>query len=346
MRVQNVLLLSTFLVTAGLCGARAEEPTLYVAGAGGSEEQALRKDVFPAFEKQAHVHVAYVAGNSTDVLARLVAQKGHEQIDVAMIDDGPMYQATALGYCRSLAAAPVYDDLYDLAKYPGGMSVAFAVLGAGLVYNTKMFADQHWPAPTSWTDLEAPHFKGKVVIPPLNNTYGLLTLVEFAKLNGGSEENIDPGFTAIKQKVDPNVLAYEPSPGKMTELFQTGQAAIAVWGSSRAKALAATGFTAGFVYPKEGGLAISVGVCPVAGGENKPAAQAFIQYLLSPPAQVAMAKGAGFGPVNRKAELDAADRIGLPYGAAEVAQLKTIDWNTANAEREKWNQRWVREIEH
>ena len=345
MHIDKAILLSTLLLATSLQGSHAEEPTLYVAGAGGSEEQVLRKDVFPGFETQAHVHVVYVAGNSTDVLARLVAQKGHEQIDVAMIDDGPMYQATALGYCRPIEAAPVYGDLYDLARYPGGKSVAFAVLGAGLVYNAKMFADQHWPLPTSWTDLEDPRFKGKVVIPPLNNTYGLLTLVEFARLNGGSEKNIDPGFAAIKQKVDPNVLAYEPSPGKMTELFQTGQAAIAVWGSSRAKALSATGFPASFVYPKEGGLAISVGVCPVAGGDDKPQAQAFIQYLLSPPAQVALARGAGFGPVNRKAELDPADRIGLPYGAGEIAQLKTIDWNVANAERETWNQRWVREIE-
>ena len=74
-----------------------------------------------------------------------------------------------------------------------------------------------------------------------------------AQLRGGGEKNIDPGFKAFKDEIGPNVLVYEPSPGKMTELFQSGQAVIAVWGSGRAKALADTGFPADFIYPKEGG---------------------------------------------------------------------------------------------
>jgi putative spermidine/putrescine transport system substrate-binding protein len=339
-----MLLASTFLL-AGLTAAQAQERTLYVGGAGGSQEQTLRSQVFPAFEAATGTRIVYVAGNSTDLLAKLQAQKGNQQIDVAMIDDGPMFQAVALGFCRKLDAAPVYDELYDLAKYPSGNAAAFAVVGTGLVYNAKIFADNNWPAPTSWHDLEDPRFRGKLAIPPLNNTYGLLTLVQFARLNGGSETNINPGFEAFRAKVGPNVLAYEPSPGKMTELFQSGQVAIAVWGSGRAKALADTGLPTRFVYPKEGGLAISVGICPVAGGQDKPEAQAFIQHMLSPAAQVALATGAGLGPVNKNAVLTPEQQVGLPYGPAQVSQLQTIDWNVTNANREIWNRRWVREIE-
>jgi len=51
--------------------------------------------------------------------------------------------------------------------------------------------------------------------------------IEIDPTNGGGEKNIDPGFKVMKEDVNPNVLAYEPSPGKMTELFQSGQAAIA-----------------------------------------------------------------------------------------------------------------------
>jgi len=339
------ILLAISLILAGTGATHAEDRTLYVAGAGGSQEQTLRNQVFRGFEAKTHTKIVYVAGNSTDILAKLQAQKGSEQIDVAMIDDGPMFQAVSLGFCRALEANPVYADLYDLAKFKGGKSVAFGVVGTGLIYNAQMFKDNNWPAPTSWLDLENPRFKQKLVIPPLNNTYGLLTLVEMAKLNGGSETNIDPGFTAMKDKVGPNVLVYEPSPGKMTELFQSKQAVIAVWGSSRAKALADTGFPSQFTYPKEGGIAISVGICPVAGGSDKPEAQTFIQYILSPDVQATLATGAGFGPVNKKTVLTPAQQVGLPYGAEQIAQLKTIDWDVANANREAWNKRWVREIE-
>ena len=66
------------------------------------------------------------------------------------------------------------------------------------------------------------------MIPPINNTYGLEALVMLSKTNGGGETNVDSGFKIFKEQINPNVLAYEPSPGKMTELFQSGQAVIAV----------------------------------------------------------------------------------------------------------------------
>jgi putative spermidine/putrescine transport system substrate-binding protein len=67
------------------------QQTFYVAGYGGSFEQTMRKEIIPAFEKKHGVNVEYVAGNSTDTLAKLQAQKSNQQIDIAIVDDGPMY---------------------------------------------------------------------------------------------------------------------------------------------------------------------------------------------------------------------------------------------------------------
>jgi putative spermidine/putrescine transport system substrate-binding protein len=343
----RMALAGTALMLAALLGgaADAQDKTLYVAAYGGSFEQTLRKEVFPPFEQKYGLKVEYVAGNSTDNLARLQAQKGNQQIDVAILDDGPMYQAVALGFCAPLAKAPVYDALYDLAKVPSGKAVMIGMNGTGIIYNKKIFDENKWPAPSSWNDLKDPKFKKKLVIPPLNNTYGLHALVEFAKLGGGGEKNIEPGFKAFKDSVGPNVLVYEPSPGKMTELFQSGQAVIAIWGSGRAKALADTGFPAAFVYPKEGGIALGVAACPVAGGAAKPEAQTFLQFLLSPPMQTVLAEGAGLGPVNKSVELPPDKRAGIPYGPEQMGKLQVIDWDTVNEKREEWNKRWTREIE-
>ena len=46
-----------------------------------------------------------------------------------------------------------------------------------LMYNTKVFAENKWPAPTSWNDLKDPKYRKKVVVPPINNTYGLHALL-------------------------------------------------------------------------------------------------------------------------------------------------------------------------
>lgn len=330
------------LIAAFATGASAQQK-LTVAAYGGSYEDMMRKEIIPAFEKRTGAKIEYVAGNSTDNIARLQAQRANQEIDVAILDDGPMYQAVALGLCGELKGVN-FGDLYPVADMKTGKSVTIGVVATGLMYNKKYFADNKLPPPTSWNDLKDPKFRKKLVIPPLNNTYGLQTVIMLARLNGGSEKNIDPGFKVMKEQVAPNVLAFEPQPGKMTELFQSGQAVIAVWGSGRVKAFQDTGFPAEFVYPKEGAMALGISACPVAKPSASPLAQQFIQFLLEPDTQVTLAKGSGAGPVNKKTQLPAELQRGLPYGDA-VAKLLATDWDTVNPNRTAWNNRFTREIE-
>ena len=335
--------LAAAAVTAAFAGAAGAQEKLVVAGYGGSFEDTMRKEVFPPFEKAHNVKIDFVAGNSTNTIARLEAQKSNQEIDVAIVDDGPMYQAIALGFCAPIQGMPV-DDIYPTARYKDDKAVGIGIVATGLMYNKKAFADKGWAAPTSWTDLADPKFKKLVVIPPLNNTYGLHAVVEFAREGGGGEKNIDPGFKAFKDKINPNVLVYEPSPGKMTELFQSGQAVIGVWGTARAKALSDTGFPIGFVYPKEGAYALLASVCPVAKPKTSPLAQEFVRYLLTPEIQMKLAVDGGFGPVNKKTVIKDDANVPMPIGK-RAADLIVVDWDTINANREAWNKRWTREIE-
>jgi putative spermidine/putrescine transport system substrate-binding protein len=344
MKMSRFMAIASVAALAYGSPAVAQQKTFYVAGYGGSFEQTMRTEIIPEFEKKHGVKVEYVAGNSTDTLAKLQAQKSNQQIDAIIVDDGPAYQAVALGFCADLAAADVYKDVYEVMKFKSNKAIGVGVVGTGLMYNKKVFDENKWPAPASWNDLADPKYRKKLVIPPLNNTYGLHTLVMVARQKGGGEKNIDPGFKAFKDEIGPNVLVYEPSPAKMTELFQSGQAVFAVWGSGRVKAFADTGFPVEFVYPKEGGVVLGVAACPVAGSKNDKEAQAFVQYLVSPEAQLVLARGAGLGPVNSTVKLPPEAQKGVPYGD-EIKQLKTIDWDVVNPLREEWNKRWTREIE-
>jgi putative spermidine/putrescine transport system substrate-binding protein len=326
-----------------LAPASAEQKTLYVAGYGGSFEKTIREEVIPAFEKAHDVKVEYVAGNSTDTLAKLQAQKGNQQIDVAIVDDGPMYQAIELGFCGKIDGLPS-SDLYPAARFEGDRAVGTSLVATGLMYNTKVFAEKGWAAPTSWNDLKDPKFKGLIVIPPINNTYGLHTLLMHAKLNGGGEKAIDVGFKVMKEAINPNVLAYEPSPGKMTELFQSGQAVLAVWGSGRVQALANTGFPVEFVYPKEGAVTLLVTACPVVKPNASPLASAFIKAMLDPKLQLLMLEDYGYGPV-LKSVVVPPELVKMAPVGERAAKLYTADWATINPHREEWNKRWNREVE-
>src|SRR6266705_1837873 len=172
--------------------AQAQQKTLYVAGYGGSFELTIRKEIVPAFEKKFAAKVEYIAGNSTDTVAKLQAQRGNQQIDVAIVDDGPMYQAIALGFCAPIERLSA--DIVKSARYKDDRAVGIGLVATGFMYNTKYFAEKSWGAPASWNDLQDPKYRKLLVIPPLNNTYGLHTLVMMARLNGGGEANIDPGF--------------------------------------------------------------------------------------------------------------------------------------------------------
>ena len=326
------------LSTASMAVAQDQ---LIVAGYGGSTETIIREKILPKFEAANNVKVTYVAGNSTDTLAKLQAQKANQEIDVALIDDGPMSRAVSLGFCAPITHVD-FSTLYDTAAFADHKASGLGIVATGLMYNKKIFADNGWAVPTSWNDLKDPKFAGKVVIPPMNNGYGLLTVVMLARMNGGGEKNIDPGFTAVKNDVDKNVIAYEPSPAKITELFQTGQAVLGVWGSSRVQSLAATGFPVDFVYPAEGAPAVMTAICPIAKKTVSPLAQAFVKMMLSKEAQEILADEAGSAPVLKDAVVKSPGM--MPYGDA-AKKLITADWETINAARDDWNKRWTREIE-
>ncbi|SAH83882.1 extracellular substrate-binding protein [Bordetella ansorpii] len=340
-KVVAVLAAAT-LAALSATAAHAQQK-LVVAGYGGSFEDIMRQEIFPAFGKQHGVELEYVAGNSTNTVARLQAQKSNQQVDVAIIDDGPMYQAIALGFCAPIQGLPK-DDLYKTALYKDDKAVALGIVATGIMYNKKVFEEKKWAPPTSWDDLKDPKYKQLLVIPPLNNTYGLHALVQYAREGGGSEKNVDAGFKTFKDKVGPNVLVYEPSPGKMTELFSSGQAVIGVWGSGRAKAFADTGFPVGFVYPREGAYALLSSVCPIAKDKPNPAAQAFINYLMTPEVQTKLGSSYGYGPVNKKAQAKDNPNVPMPIGE-RAAKLIVLDWDTVNQNRDDWNKRWTREIE-
>ena len=334
------------MVAAGLLAAAPAwaQERLVVGAYGGSYETVMRS-VIPAFEAANGVTVDYVAGNSSDNLAKLQAQRGRQEIGVVVLDDGPMVQAAGLGLCAPFTDAETRAALYPVALLEGGQAVGTGFGYTGLAYNTKLFAERGLPVPTSWADLARPEFKQRLSIPGIDNTYGLHTLVMQARLNGGGEKAIDPGFKAMRDKINPNVLAYESSPGKMSELFQSGEIWLAVWGSSRVAAMQAAGFPLAITRPKEGAVVLMTAGCVIEGAPKPALAQRFLSYILSPPVQAIFAKQYGAGPTNRATELEPGVAAKVIFGEEQVKQLIVVDWTTINASRAEWTRRWQREVE-
>ena len=344
--MKHILTATTILVgSLGLAGAAAaQQRTLYVGSYGGSSETLIKENIIPAFEAAHDVRVEYVAGNSTENLARLQAQRGAQELDVVVLDDGPMYQAMQLGFCGDITDIPNLADTYDLAHI-GSNAIGLGVVSTVFGYNAEIFEANGWEPPTSWNDLNDPRFAGRLSIPPISNTYGLHTLIMMARLQGGGETNIDPGFAYLADEVAPNVLAFEASPGRMSELFQNEEVILAVWGTGRLVSLQDTGFPVEVAYPKEGGVALLISGCPIAESPNFDLAQAFLNTLLEPENQAQLAATQGWGPVNRTVTLEPEVAARVPYGSEQVENLLVVDWDVANENRQDWTRRWAREVE-
>lgn len=338
-----ITLMSSVALAASFSAQAAE--TIYVGGAGGSNEKLFKEQIIPSFEAKTGAKVVYVPGNSTDILAKLQAQKGKQEISVALIDDGPMYQAVGQGLCAKVEYIGTIKDLYPNARMVGDKSVGIGFIATGLAYNKEQFAKNGWKAPTSWQDLTDAKYKQKVVIPPISNGYGLLTLLMMAKLNGGGETNIDPGFEVMTKKVAPNVLAWEPSPGKMAQMLQTGEAALVVWGNGRVQAVVDQGAPVEFVYPKEGAVALMVAGCVVEGAPQSKLGQQFLQHVVSAESQALLAQVVGFGPVNKTTKLAPEVAKKVVFGPEKVNALISPNYDIINAKRAEWTKRWDRAVE-
>nr|WP_315431119.1 ABC transporter substrate-binding protein [uncultured Albidiferax sp.] len=317
----------------------------FVGGAGGSNEKLFKEKIIPAFEAKTGAKVVYVPGNSTDILAKLKAQKGKQEISVALIDDGPMYQAVGQGLCTKMEDTGTMSEVYPNARMVGDKSVGIGFIATGLAYNKEVFAKNGWKAPTSWKDLTDPKYKQKVVIPPITNGYGLLTLVMMSKLHGGSEDKIHPGFDVMVKQVAPNVLAWEPSPGKMAEMLQTGEAALVVWGNGRVQAVVDQGAPVEFVYPKEGAVALMVAGCVVDGAPQPKLGQQFLQHVVSAESQALLAEAVGFGPVNKSTKLAPELAKKVVFGPEKVNALVSPNYDVINVKRADWTNRWNRAVE-
>ncbi|MBK8529982.1 MAG: ABC transporter substrate-binding protein [Rubrivivax sp.] len=327
--------------------AQAQTRTIYIGMNGGVMEQSYTKYVFPAFERIHNAKVVVVPGTSSDILAKVQASKERPPVHVMFLDDGVMMRAVKLGLCQKMVNSPVLKDLYPSARMAGGMAAGVNVGMTGIGYNKKMFDEKKWPAPTSWMDFADPKFKGKVVFQSLpSSSFGLHGFLMFNRTQGGSEKNVDPGFAKWRSTIGPNVLEYIPSSAKLSEMVQTGEAAIFPLTPTSVAVQKAKGIPMEYAQPKEGSVLLMVAECVTANNDAPDLAQKLAEFLLTPQAQAAALEFGNQIPSNLKTQAT------TPAAAETVKRFQaymktvvTLDWDAVNQLRPEWNSRWNKTIE-
>ncbi len=288
---------------------------------------------------------------SGNMLERIGAQGGAPRLSIAHWDVPIGVEACARDLCEPIDASKIPNlaqlDPKSVIKDGQGRIVLLSpeVVGIGLVYNEEMFKKNNLPPPTSWADLKRPELKGRISVTAPASTFGTAALVMYAKMNGGGEGNIDPGF-AFVQSLMPNMNSVHTWSSELSNLLQLGEVWLAATGSTMALALQAKGLPIKWIAPKEGAPTVNSGLSLVRGGPCREVAHDYVNLWLSDDFQVMRSVDGGLASAVQTVwpKLPESVRANSPITPANYGTLLPLDWAEISKVRQDWIKRWQRDI--
>lgn len=258
---------------AGSAAAQSGAITVYTSQP--TEQMTAVIDAFN--EIHPDVEVELFRSGTTEVMSRFYAEAaaGEPQADVLLIADAVAMEAVAdQGLLVAYPDAPV--EGFDQALYDPEMRYfGTKLITTGIVYNT----DQAERTPEGWADLTRPEIASRLIMPsPL---YSGAAAIHVGTLVAQPEFGWDY-YAALAEQ---GAIAGRGN-GSVIEAVARGEMAYGILIDYMAFNARNDGSPVDFVFPAEGVTAITQPVGIVAGTDNAEAAQAFVDFQLSPEAQV------------------------------------------------------------
>jgi putative spermidine/putrescine transport system substrate-binding protein len=322
--------------------ALAQQKELVANTYGGGWEAGHRLGIAQPLEKRLGIKVTLISMLAAELVARTkAASGGRPPVDVALVDDGPFLLAVKEGVFQQLSMDKIPNASRIYAKYrpkePFGVPIGASQIG--IAYNSKKLKVR----PESWADLWKPEYKGRIGLSTPASTLGTVTLLSFARLRGGDEDNIEPGFEAVKSLLA-SVSSIQAVPATLRTLLERGEVDIAPMWHHDTTILNQKGTGVEFVRPKEGGIA-GLAWLAITKGATTELALEYLNQGLDPESQRIMAGAPSYiGPVIEGVQVAAELRGIVPATPADLERLKTLDWPKINQHRADWIARWNREI--
>ncbi|MGE0803869.1 MAG: ABC transporter substrate-binding protein [Lautropia sp.] len=339
----SVLLRTRPLVLAAVlasAGGVAHAQELVVGIFGGSFADDSKTCHIAEFEKKTGAKVQLKLGNSSQFAAAVRATGGKSDLDVVYIDNSLATQLKHEGLLQridrsALTSAPqVSPKAFD----KDDQYVVFMTGATVIVYDKNRVKTP----PTSWADLAKPEYANKLAIGDISGTSGLHYLLALNRLNGGTLDNLDPGFAAIRPIAKSSVTLYTQA-DQIVSLFERGEIEVAVWYPDRAGSAIDKGLPLRVVYPKEGAVGILPALVMPKGGKSADLALKYIDEVLSAKGQACFAEKKYAGPVNTEVTLSDKAAAIVPYKATFDAMWMPEPEAVAKG-LPTWTRRWQREV--
>ncbi len=219
-----------------------------------------------------------------------------------------------------------------------GPQITMQVIGIG--YNPNKIKTP----PISWDDLSDPKYKGRVGLTALNSQLGIAFLAELNRVKGGTEDNFDPAFKALRE-ILPNVGAIGANLGAFATLWQQEQIDIAPYNFNFVQTLKGKDVPVELSIPSTGAVGWSTSLHVVANAAEPDLAVQYIDLHLGAAIQEQMLKPPfDVIPTNSKVKLEGAITRSLAKSRDDLSKIRTIDWAKLNPQRGALIDRFNREI--
>jgi putative spermidine/putrescine transport system substrate-binding protein len=302
----------------------------------GTWEEAYRGVLAPALKKSADIDVAFDSLFAVDQVAKVRAARGVPPFDCFVLDPGPAASAMQAGLFEPIDAS----KLANAAKVPAGLITSHAVTCnaqvVGIAYNPKKFATP----PKSWADLFKSPYVERLGLTGFQTTFGTVSIIEMAKVFGGSETNVEPVFAELKKAVEK--AAAVAAPAAMPGLFQQGQIDVMYTNTNTVAILKGRGVSIEFVKPETGAITFQTTLHVVKGADNVANAYKYMDMAISAEVQSALQKQPyNMIPINKDVKL--VDTLDIK-SVDELTKMVTHDWTKINPQRAAWIERFNKEI--
>lgn len=307
---------------------------------GGSFADDSKTCHIAEFEQKTGTKVQLKLGSSAQFAASVRATGGKSEFDVVYVDNSLATQLKNEKLLEKIERSKLSNagQISDRAFDKDDQYVVFMTGATAIVYDKK----QVKTPPTSWSDLSRPEFDGRLAIGDISGTSGMQFLLALNKMNGGTLDDMDAGFKAVKPLAKASVTLYTQA-DQIVSLFERGEIVVAVWYPDRAGSAIDKGLPLGVVYPKEGAVGILPALAIPKGAKSAAMAHQYIDQVLSEKGQTCFAEKKYAGPVNTSVKLSDKAAAIVPYRETFDAMWLPDPEAVAKA-LPVWTRRWQREV--
>lgn len=318
--------------------ALAQSDSITVTAFGGIWESTIRAVMVADFEKRTGKKANVQIGGPQQWMAQIESNRTKPPIDVLMNSVDLALVAGRNGMVEKLSVEKV-PNLVDVPQkfidVAEGYGVLFTYGAWGLAYHERLKNP-----PKSFAEFVDGTIKGKwrAALPNAGYTGTPQILIwSLADVLGGSVDNVDPAFDAIK-KMKSNSVFWTGISDPLT-LMESGEADIAIYVDGRAWAHYDSGAKwIRYINPTEGGVMQPSIAQKVKNGSD--AAWEYINSLLSPVPQAEVAKRLNYGVSNAKVPYDDT----LKTRITPWEQTRWPPFEKLGNLQAGWLERWNREI--